>query len=229
MAARLDLMRVGLWLALLVMGVSESFAQSARSGSLGVAAGLGVSVVNATDVVDYINSVSSSAQRIDDFASAPEFFGTAEFRLTNELGAKLEYSYLLKSYIVGTDLGDYDYTYRVHMPTLLVQYLISDTGYAVKFGGGAGYHFATFSRGLIGPLPQSFKSSGLGFKLEAEGNTSLGGNLYGYVTADFRLNVMSTIKDAMGITLRFPTAPAREVKLNFFSLGLKFGLMYYFF
>lgn len=191
----------------------------------GISGGLGVTVIRATDVVDYINSVSSSAQRLDDFASAAEFFGTAELRLSDDWGIKVEYSYLIKSYNVDVANVIYDYSYNVHMPTLMAQYLDVQQGYAFKFGVGLGYHFAFFNETRQGATGIDYKSSGIGMKIEAEGNTALGEHLYGYLAGDVRANFMGTLKNDQGTQ----TAIAKKnVTMSFFAIGLKFGVMYYF-
>ena len=206
----------------LVSSTCFLFSQGLPANIFGISGGLGVTVINATDVVDYINGVSPSTNRQDDFASAAEFFGTSELRLSDSWGVKFEYAYLIKSYAVDAGAGKLDYFYGVHMPTLMAQYLDFQTGYVFKLGGGLGYHFASFSETLQGATSRDLKSSGLGLKLEAEANTALGDHLYGMVAGDIRADFMSTLKDGSGNTL--PKNP----KMSFFAFGLKFGLIYYF-
>ena len=212
--------------ALMVLSISLMRAQGMSTNVLGISAGIGVTVINATDVVDYINGVSPSIDRLDDFASAAEFFGTSELRLSDSWGVKFEYAYLIKSYNVDAGSGRVEYFYGVHMPTLMVQYLDFQTGYAFKFGGGLGYHFVSLSETQQGAAPKDLKASGLGMKLEAEANTALGDHLYGLIAGDVRVDFMGTLKDANGNTLTIPGP--RNAKMSFFAFGLKFGLIYYF-
>ncbi len=199
-----------------------------NSKFLGISAGLGVSLVRPVDVVDYINSVSSSAKRVDDFGVAAEFFGTSEFRLDPEWGVKLEYAYLVKSYTVANS-GPQDYivSFGVHMPEVLVQYLEAGKGYVFKFGGGIGYCVSHLSLdyGTLGSI--DYTSRGVGMKVEAEANTQFDEHLFGVITGDIRSAIMSEIKDANDNPLVIPNS-GKHVKMNFLSLGLKFGMIYYF-
>lgn len=209
--------------------VFPSCSQESFNHIFGIAGGIGVTVIRVTDVVDYINSVSTSRERLDDFTSAAEFFGTSELRLNDSWGVKVEYSYLIKSYTVDQSAyGVYDYFYAVHMPTVMMQYLDVHQGYAFKFGGGLGYHMASFSETLQGATGRDFKSSGIAFKLEIEGNTALGNDLYAYVAGDLRGDFMGTLKDNQGMQLQTATAPKKSVTMSFFALGLKLGAIYYF-
>lgn len=215
-------------LLLLVASVGSVWAQGPGMGNVGLGGGIGVTIIRATDVVDYINAVSPSSQRLDDFASAGEFFGTAEIRIDDSWGLKVEYAYLIKSYTVDQGgLGNYEYFYAVHMPTLMAQYLDEHQGYAFKFGGGLGYHVASFSKTLQGAAGRDMKSAGLGFKIEAEGNTALGEQLYGYIAGDVRGDFMGSLKDSGGNVLQ-NKATQKDVTMSFFAFGLKFGMIYYF-
>ncbi len=197
---------------------------------LGISAGFGITAIHATEVVDYLNSVESSRDRLDEVASAPEFFGSVEVRLDESWGAKAEYSYLLKTYTVNTGaFRPADYTYRVHMPTVMLQYILADSGYAFKFGTGIGYHTATLAYEQVQGGPQQlFHSTGWGLTVEAEGNTTLGGSLFAYLACDVRGNSMSTFKDQNGATLSLPRGQNKNASMSFFSVGFKLGLMYYF-
>lgn len=214
-------------IAFIVLNVSV-IAQTTFSQRFGAAGGMGITIVNATDVVDYINSVSGSTRQ-DDFTAAPEFFGSVAVRLSQDWGVKVEYAYLIKTYTVPiVGWGDFDYAYGIHMPTVLAQYLHTGEGYAFKFGGGAGYHVVSFTEEFRGAIKKNLRSSGVGIKLEAEANTTLGGDLYAYLAGDFRTTLMSKLKDSGGATLPISSAGNKDARMNFFTLGLKLGLIYYF-
>ncbi|MFQ5797834.1 MAG: hypothetical protein ACE5H0_03960 [Bacteroidota bacterium] len=202
--------------------------RNAVSHYFGVGGGMGVSTVSAGDVVDYINTLATPTERIDEFGTAVEFFISPEFQLNASWGLKAEYSYLLKSYIIPAEgaTGTYDFTYDVHMPTLVLQYLIIREGYLFKFGAGVGYHFGSFS---VGFPPSEIVSAAQGFggKLEAAGHTSLGGNLYGIIAGDIRLDFVGDLESKNGQKLG-SVVSQDNVSLHFFSLGIKFGLSYYF-
>lgn len=212
----------------IVLSICPVRAQGLPTHVFGISAGLGITVINATDVIDYISGVLSSTNRLDDFASAAEFFGTTELRLSDSWGVKFEYAYLIKLYDVDAGPVRFEYFYAVHMPTLMAQYLDLQTGYGFKFGGGIGYHFASFSETQRGAASRDLKSSGLGLKLEAEANTALGEHLYGLIAGDIRADFLSTLRDANGNALRIQGPAARNAGMSFFAFGLKFGLIYYF-
>jgi hypothetical protein len=193
----------------------------------GISAGLGVTVINATDIVDFVNAQLQGYSRQDDFATAAEFFGDVEFQVNECWSAKLEYAYLLKSYNVPSPYGqDFVYSYNIHMPTAIVHYIVSGTGYIVQFGGGLGYHIARFTEDITS-TSQSYHSSGLGVKLEIEANTAFDEHLFGYVGGDIRDDIMARFKDDAGNPLTI-LGSGSTVSMSFFSLGLKFGLSYFF-
>jgi hypothetical protein len=191
----------------------------------GIGAGLGVSLINSASVVDYLNT-NSPPSKIDDFGVAAEFFGFGTFQISESWGGKLEYAYLIKSYnIPAAPMPDYTFSYNVHLPTVLAQYYLIGEGFLFKFGGGIGYHFAQFSRNLNVSNIQ-YKSSGLGVKLEVEGNTAFDDNLFATIALDMRDNFMSEFKDPDGKKL-INSATGKNVRMSFFSIGLKFGVVYY--
>src|SRR5882762_9139088 len=105
--------------AALHMAVSTMVAQAdssaAHSRVFGIAAGIGVTLIVATDVVDYINLQYSPAQHLDDFATAAEFYGAGEMQLSEAWGVKVEYAYLLNSYSLPQQQGpDIVFSYGVH-------------------------------------------------------------------------------------------------------------------
>ena len=109
----------------------------------------------------------------------------------------------------------------------MLQYSFPGRGYLVKIGSGFGYDIAHFSQVLPTQGPGTFSSTGIGTKIEVEGNTSFGDNLYGYIVLDGRNNFMSEFKDSDGHRLPIPGV-AKNASMSFFSLGLKFGFIYYF-
>jgi hypothetical protein len=226
---------IGGFLLMSLGGISYAQSDSTRADTLnvggrtfGVSAGLGVSLVHAADIVDYITTRYGPEPKLNDFATAAEFFGTAELQLSESWGAKVEYAYLLKSYddAIAQSPG-LRFTYVVHMPTALVQYLIQGRGYVFKFGGGLGYHVATFTEDYALYGGTSYSSRGIGLKLEAEGNTEFDSHLYAYIVGDIRGDMMSEFKSTQGTPLINPVND-KHASMSFYSVGLKFGLMYYF-
>lgn len=214
---------------ILMLGFVQSvYSQDSMTSVFALSGGMGITAINATDVVDYINMATPPASRLDDFSSAAEFFGSAQIRFNDSWGSKLEYAYLINSYNITSGSGSYEYSYVIHMPTLIAQHLDMHAGYAFKFGGGLGYHIALLSERLQGASARDFKSTGLGVKVDAEGNTALGESMYAYLGVDVRVNFMSTFKDSQGNVLQIRGLTPKNAKMNFFALGLKFGMIYYF-
>jgi hypothetical protein len=216
---------------LVAAGCSTLIAQPDSSGgslrTLGVGGGLGVTLIDAADVVDYINLQYQPTSKLQDFTPASEFFGSGEIRISESWGVKLEYSYLLKSYSVPQPFGaDYSFSYGVHMPLLMAQYLVSGRGYAFKFGGGAGYHVAKFSEDASVLVSDSFTSKGVGLKIEAEGNTEFDDHLFGLITVDVRDDLMGEFRNSKDAAMMIPVLN-KPATMDFFSLGVKFGLIYY--
>jgi hypothetical protein len=229
--ARMTHGRVGLlWISLLVvLGPSPARLCAQENGpqtSVAFSAGMGVSYINAPSIVDYLNKYTSQADRVADFTPAVEFFAAPEVPLSPTLILKLEYAYLLKSYSLVESQGTYSFDYSVHMPTVVLNYLLEGDKFYVKVGGGIGYHFGKFS--YLFPNASSearFTGGGLGLKLELMGNTAFGESLYGLIGGDIRLDFIGALKDADG---KGPAGAIDPVKLRFASAGIKFGLIYYF-
>jgi hypothetical protein len=223
--------RVGLlWiflLAVLLPSRATLFAQeNGPQRSLAFSAGMGVSYINAPSIVDYLNKYTSQADKVADFTPAVEFFAAPEVQLNSTLILKLEYAYLLKSYSLVESQGTYSFEYSVHMPTVVLNYLLEGDKFYVKVGGGLGYHFGKFN--YLFPNASSearLTGSGVGLKLELIGNTAFGESLYGLIGGDIRLDFIGALKDSGG---NAPVGAIDPVKLRFASAGIKFGLIYYF-
>jgi hypothetical protein len=141
---------------------------------------------------------------------------------------KLEYSYLLKSYSVPQQVGsDLSISYGIHMPCVVLQHVLSGRGYLLKLGGGLGYHVAHFTQEGSYFLPDTYTSKGLGIKIEAEGNTEFDEHLFGLIAVDVREDLMGDFRNPVGRTLAIPVKNT-QASMSFFSVGLKFGLTYYF-
>ena len=207
---------------------AQSEAGTMGESAFGISAGLGVTLIRTADIVDYVNGVSASVNKVDDFGVAAEFFGSSELRLSAAWGVKFEYAYLLKSHnVTGAGYQDYIVSYGIHIPTLLLQYLIFGKGYIFKFGGGLGYHVANVTQDYASLGSLGYKSTGIGIKVEAEANTEFDEHLFGVITGDIRNDIMGEIKDSKGNPLVIPNT-GKHATMNFLSLGLKFGMIYYF-
>jgi len=187
----------------------------------GISGGLGVSLLNAGDVVDFVSNGTNQSH----FAAVAEFFGALEVQIAENWGIKGEYSYLLNSYNIPQGGIVLPYSYHVQMPSVLLEYVLKGNGYFFKFGGGGGYHFAQFEQDY--PTTSTYRARGVGLKIEGEGNTAFDEHLYGYIGADARDDILGDLKDDPG-TILVNKSLNKDVKMNFISVGLKFGLTYFF-
>lgn len=198
--------------------------------SIGISAGMGINVVRASGIVDYINTTSLFSQRVDDWGTAIDFFGAVEIPAGESWEVKLEHSYFFKSYsFIGTNSGTYDLFYSVQSPSVIVQRVIAGNGYIVKFGGGGGYHFGSFRQkvSLYG-TESTYSSNGFGMKLELSGQTAFDEHFYGYVGGAVGGEFLGEIGTANGASASDPSEVSRRVKFDYFYAGLQFGLSYFF-
>ncbi len=204
------------------MYFSPALAQSFHSNRISFSAGLGVNYHDAKDIVDRINGNSVITQRVSNFKSGAEFFGSATFPLAPDWTVKVEYSYLLASYNQPTNFGNAEFSYHVHMPTIIAQYILYEAEtYNLKAGAGAGYHFGSYSE-KYSNVDATFTGSGVGTILEAEANTALSEHLFAHLGAQVRWDFIGELKSAAGNPLGIvPTT------LNFFSAGARLGMSYY--
>ncbi len=195
------------------------------SPRVGISGGMGVSYVNAQDIVNLINALS--VQRVPEFKSAVEFFGAVEVPVERDWIIKIEYAYLLGTYNIATDFGPGEFTFVSHMPTLMGEYvLVQEPTYNVKLGAGLGYHFGQLST-RYSTLNDDFTGSGLGSKVDFEATTAFGENVFAYLGADIRFEFIGELTNSLGGspssagTVHGPT-------LHFFSVGAKLGFTYFF-
>ena len=224
-----------LWCVLLVVYSSLALAQNSahfvqRQNSFAVFGGMSINAVAASDIVDYINSVSTYAQRIDNFASAVDFFGGIEFPVGDKWGIKLEHTYLFKSYTILGNAGEtYDFFYSVQAPSVLVQKIITGEGYFVKFGAGGGYHFGSAEQKIsTDGTTSDYTAKGIGLKAEAVGQTAFDENFFGYIGGHLGWEFLGELHNAAARqTLSQPNDGSHAVKLNYFFAGIRFGVIYY--
>jgi hypothetical protein len=199
-----------------------------RENSFCLSAGMGVSLVAAPSVVDYLNSYTGGGLKVDDFGTGIMFFGASDIPLTPLWSVRAEYTYLFKSYTMDPIAGGpSNLFYSVHAPSLLAQYVIPGKGYFLRFSGGGGYHFGFLNEKKVSPAfsDRWYRVSGIGFKFEATGQTAFDDNLYGSIAAMLQWELLGSLKNGSGI---IPKYQGNEVSLSLFAVGLNFGLSYYF-
>ncbi len=193
-------------------------------------AGLGIAIHSTPSLANYINSLAQTgpAQRIDQFNTAPEFYVVPEFQVSREWSVGLEYSLLVKSYTLGDQYGysRTDISYEVHLPSLLVHYLVFGDGFRLKFGGGIGYHLIKFDQSFpLTGTSETLRGEGPGFKLDAIGNTKFDDTFYGSIGFDLRWDFLGTLKPDSQPSDAQRSGPALP-RMSFFNAGVKFGVTF---
>jgi hypothetical protein len=192
--------------------------------------GMGIDLHSATSVVNYINLMGQPRldEKVSDFSSAVEFYAVPEVQVSHDWSVGLEYSLLIKSYAIDDRSGfsRSDFSYQIHMPTLLLHRLILGEGYRVKVGGGIGYHFANFTQSFptVGSQ-ETLSADGFGMKLDAIGNTKFDETFYGSIGVDLRWDFEGTLKRSPGAPVAANNSTPLP-KMSFFSAGLKFGITF---
>lgn len=193
---------------------------------IGLVAGMGVSYVNASDIVDLLNG-RNPGNKVPDFKAAVEFYGSALVPVNADWVAKLEYSYLLGTYNVTDLLGATEASFSAHLPSLVGQYVLIDHGlYNVKAGAGMGYHVGSYIERASG-AENTYRATGVGALLELEANTAFGENLHGNLGVIMRWEFMGELTSSTGAS----PAAVRGIPpptLTMFSAGARLGFSYYF-
>jgi hypothetical protein len=203
-----------------------SFAQTGTpevSHRISITAGMGANYHNAQDIVNLINSNSLITRRVDDFQSGVEFFGTFGVPLSPDWEMKVEYVYLIASYSEGTPYGNAEFSYSLHMPTLIGQYVLhAERTYNFKAGIGFGYHFGAYTQ-KYSLVDGTYKGSGLGALIELEGNTALGDDVFAHLGTQIRWDFVGDLKNGAGQS----PGGTFATSLHFFSVGARLGVTVY--
>jgi len=198
----------------------------AMASRVGLSGGMGVSYISAQDLVNLVNATPGASSRVGEFSSVVEFFGAASVPLSGPWALKADYAYLTGSYSLQGLLGQTEYSYAAHMPSLLVQYIIVEGGvYNIKAGLGPGYYVGILTQRL-GGSESRFTGSGAGLLLDLEANTALGDDLFAYLGVLARWSGIGALTSENGAS---PQANfASETTLQFFGVGARLGFSYYF-
>lgn len=195
---------------------------------IGIGTGMGVLTHSAPSLADYINTTSMpmAGQQVDEFSSAVELFVAPEVQISDEWALTLEYAALLKSHSINGRGGFLaEFSYVVHMPSVLVHHIVPGEGYRLKFGGGMGYHAARFEQ----RFPEfgdrnTFTAGGLGITLDATGHTQFDELFYGLVGVQARWDFLGTLRHEDGSPVVNRSDQASPT-MNFFSIGLRLGFL----
>jgi hypothetical protein len=200
-----------------------------------ISTGLGVDYINTPDVVDYM--ISISGKKVNEFDKTLELWVSPEFKFKNEVAVKLEYSYITKQYnLEETSTGvplNYTFTYQLHSPVIILNYLIFQPQeiYIIKIGAGIGFTKGYFEQFL--PLANKkvvYQTNGGILKFESVFSSRLDGRIYVYLSADAKLGLSTEAVDEDGnkLIIYKPFKEDRNLRLNFFGVAIRAGFSYYF-
>lgn len=223
--SRLPVVTVVASLVLSAIAVAAGQSPPGNPPRSGISGGMGVSAVHAPDLAEFVTAVT--LERPAEYRTAVEFFGSVRVPVVAEWLLKLEYAYLLGSYDAGGGAGRGEFTFTAHLPTLIVQYAVAEEPlYSFRVGAGAGYHVGVLTA-RYSTLDDRFTGSGPGFKMEIEGNTSLGEDLFAFLGVDARWDFIGDIRNGAGFGP--PLAPGTDPPtLSFISVGAKLGVSWLF-
>jgi hypothetical protein len=189
-------------------------------------AGMGIDFASIPSLKDYINQLLGT-ELLASLNSAIVFSGEADYYLFQNYSAGIDAGYLINSYTSIYDLGKYEFAYNILSLSLMNYYVISGEGYHFKFGGGVGPRFVFADESLPGTgTTITYKSTGFGIILRADGNTLLGGKVYANIGADIKYDFNGEPKNN-GRNLVNIVIP-ENVSMNSLSFGVRLGISYLF-
>jgi hypothetical protein len=198
-------------------------AVAVSENTVGIYGSMGVHLLSDASVVNYINQNGLASSLVPSWGTAIEFVGGVEIPVSRSWGVKVEHSYLFKSYTLYNVGASNDFHYNVQAPTLMLQYVIPGKGFFVKFSGGGGYHWGALTSPDRIAGETTYHASGLGIRGEAEGQTAFDEHLYGYIGGVIGVEELGRVTSPGG-----QDPPYGAVSINYITVGLRFGLMYYF-
>ncbi len=198
-----------------VFAISKFYAQYE------IGAGMGISLINTSDLRDYLNSNFASGQ-IASFSTSADFFFQFNYDLTSKYQLSFEYNYNIYSYS-SNGIGSYNLQLNMQKPSVLAYYYFAGEGYKIKIGAGLGPRFAQVEEKLYGSF-QNYSSTGIGLIAKAQGDTKLGGDFYAQIGGEIIYDLPGEITTANNIS----GVNNGKFNLNTFGIGLKLGIIYYF-
>lgn len=188
--------------------------------------GMGITFNNTPSLTDYMNqSVAPKDNQAADFNSSILFFIEGAYQVSPTYDVALEIGYALSSSTYQTLGGKYELSYSIIKPSILNYYVIRGAGYNFKLGGGVGIRILSVEETLPTTLiAYDYNSIGFGFLAKAEGNTSLGGNLFANIGLEARYDLNGEPDGDNGQL--YNNILKENVNFNSLSFGIRLGLMY---
>lgn len=197
--------------------------------------GMGASYSNNSSLVDFIKldfpnyNINSTAGNIKDLDVGVEFFGSAEFQISQNWSLKGEYAYFTKTITLPAGTS-YSYSYNSHVPLLNISYIKRSGFLFMKFGVGGGYDYSTFTK-TVGISEAKYTTSGFIIKPEVTANAQISNSVAGYISGFVDLKFSGDLKDSDGNLppSQAPVVGGTHVNLNSQGIGVRLGLSFYIF
>jgi hypothetical protein len=184
---------------------------------------MGLSLLNTPSFNRYLKNTIpyNNKDSIKTFSLGLEFFGAAEYGISKNFSARLDYSYFIKSFRYTYSYLVFDYFYFIHQPAVYAFYLVNGQHFQFKFGAGLSYQFIQLDNNDL-----TYKSHGLGLRGEIVYSAQLSERLNSYISGFIFGNLSGTLKDESNNLLISPTN--EEVNLNAFGVGTRLAISFYF-
>lgn len=187
------------------------------------AVGMGISFVNNPSVEDYING-QPLGDELGTFNSAFEWYVEGDYTISPKFQIGLEYVnelFSVNSSYGG--IGNFDFTYATHKPSLLAYYVLAGEGYKFKLGGGAGPRFADLDQKIV--ATSNYTTSGFGLLARIQAHTKLSDNFYANVGSTVRYENLGEPENSQGTI--YDVSVQDNVNLNAVSVSVNIGVSYF--
>lgn len=167
-----------------------------------------------------------TSDSIKTYSAGVEFFGALEYDLTKQVSGAVDYSYFLRSSNYTFTYYVFDYTITSHQPNLMLYYNLSYPGFKFKIGAGGGYHLYSLENNINGQGNASYSAGGPSVRIELLFAPVLSKKLAAYVSAYYRGNFSSSLKDPDGNILKSGST-GEEVNMSSYGPGARLGFTFY--
>ncbi|MBM4158044.1 MAG: hypothetical protein FJ216_04590 [Ignavibacteria bacterium] len=165
------------------------------------------------------------SNKYSDFNGAFDFWGGIEYQFLKNFSIKGEYTLFSKTMNLA-QYPFYDFSYINHQPYLLLSYIMPYGHSLIKIRGGGGLILSRFYYKLSGG-ELTYKSTGLGIKLETSLNIQISTHTAGYFCLYINQTFNSPLEDSNGNNLKAKNNS--NVNLNSFSFGVRIGAEVFFY
>ncbi len=216
----------------ILVALSQASSQESAWSSvpkIGLGAGMTVCEIRAKSLTDYINMYALPSERVSTWNIAGGFFAQPVMNLTKTLSLKLQYAYLINSHKLTDPLSgtQIEFSYGVHMPSVILEYMYSSREFFLKVGGGAGYVVANLDQKFPDEAAATRSTAhGPGIVFEGSGETPLSESVFLTIGAELRFSFAGSYHG--GLFDSIGGGPIAIPTMNFMSAGVSLGALYYF-